>query len=441
MDPLARSRPAGRCLVLFGALSLAAASGRAAEPSAPEPLTLEKALALAESQGFDLLLADAAVHGAEGDLRVAREFLNPLFSGTYLHSTDVPLGDGTTTTSSGYALSLSDQGVVEGLLTGKRSLTVKAAERSLLEARANREDALRQLRLAVAEEFFTVLLAEAVESVDREVAGTYSRTLDLVAARYQFGAVSEAEHARIETAKLEADQAVTAASSQVRQEKSSLAFLVGYPETPPGFEVAGSLEKGPPDWIASVDTAALRSEALANRPDLVAARADLERADAALSLSRRERVPNVSVNAGYGRQGPETNPVTPPTFSAGATFELPLLNQRQGAIARAEADVESATVAFSRSAARANADVDAAWSAYAASREQTERQRRGLNASARRSRELAELQYQSGATSLLDLLDAVRTELAVALEYQQGLAALRAAGARLEASVGRGITP
>ncbi|HKA36804.1 MAG TPA: TolC family protein, partial [Thermoanaerobaculia bacterium] len=421
---------AGRQAVFAAFLGVAVAAVVQGQEAAPLRLTLTDALTLAEQRGYDFLLADAAARGAEGDLDAARRLTNPVFSGAYLHSTGVPLGD-TTTSASGYSLSLSDQGAIEGVASGKRSLRVRAAEAALAQARAGRDDALRVLRLQVTQAFYAVLAAEASERVDRDVAGTFGQTFDLVELRYRHGAVSEVDLARVETAKLEADQAVSGASGQVTQARAALAFLLG--GIPSELELVGTLE-GPIETWPSADPRKLIAEGLARRDDVRAAHAALDRADAALSLARRQRFPDLAVSGGYAREGPEEAPVTPPTVTLAATFELPVFHQRRGEIARAESDRSAAKIALDRIVSQATEEVLSGRAAFLAAREQVQRMTERLLDRARRARELVRLQYRAGAISLIDLLDAERTALSVELEYRQDLYALRAATAQLAAA-------
>jgi cobalt-zinc-cadmium efflux system outer membrane protein len=426
-----------RTIVLADLLAIGLAGLAAAEQAGARRLTLAGALELAERQGYDFLLADAAMRGAEGDLVAARRLANPLLAGSLVRSTGVPLGQATTS-ARGYALSLADQGAVEGIVSGKRSLRVQQAEAALLAARSNREDALRLLRFQIAQAFYGVLAAEASERVDRDLAGSFSQTFDLVQVRYRYGAVSEVDQDRVETAKLEAEQAVSAARALVAQARATLAFLLG--GIPAEIEVVGSLEGPVPDWPLEGETELL-AEAAGRRPDVQAARAALERAEAALSLARRQRLPDVTLSAVYAREGPDAAPITPPSVTVGAALEVPVFNQHQGQVARAESDRFSAKIALDRALASAAAEVRSARAAFLAAREQVGRLNDRLLDRARRARDLVRLQYGAGAISLIDLLDAERTALAVELEYQQDLSALRTAAAQLATAIGRGVAP
>ncbi len=422
--------------VALGFFSVALTAAAADEPV--RRLSLASALEIAETQGFEALSAEAAVAGAEGDLETVRRGVNPAISGSYLHSTSVPVPGGLTS-SGGYALAAADQGAIEALISGKRSLRVGVAESALAAARSNRDEAVRLLRLEAARAYYDVLLAEANERVARDVAGSFGRTLALVDERLKFGAASRVDRARVETARLEADQGVTAASADVARARETLGVWLGG-RSLEGVSLDGSLDDGVPSWLDGADPASLSTVASA-RPDVRAARAGLERADVALDLARRERLPDVDLSAGYTRQGPDSAPVTPPTVSLGAAFALPILSQQQGEIARAESDRSAASVALSRVQAQASADTRSAWSSLQAARERVGRMRDSLLSSAREARDLVRFQYREGAVSLLDLLDAERTALQVELENAQDLHALRVAVIELEAAVGRRVAP
>ena len=92
--------------VALGFFSMALAARASDEPGR---LTLASAIAIAETNGFDSLTAEAAVNAAAGDLEAARRWVNPSVSGAWLHSTSVPVPGGLTS-ASGYAVGGTDQG-------------------------------------------------------------------------------------------------------------------------------------------------------------------------------------------------------------------------------------------------------------------------------------------------------------------------------------------
>ena len=65
----------------WGGDAVAPASDAAAPAVIPDPLSLDQAVELFRAHGFDLLLGDAAVAGARGDLVSASALPNPVVSG------------------------------------------------------------------------------------------------------------------------------------------------------------------------------------------------------------------------------------------------------------------------------------------------------------------------------------------------------------------------
>jgi cobalt-zinc-cadmium efflux system outer membrane protein len=87
------------------------------------------------------------------------------------------------------------------------------------------------------------------------------------------------------------------------------------------------------------------------------------------------------------------------------------------------------------------ADVTAAYSAYQASRRSAQRAEYRLLPRSRDARDLVQIQYAKGATSLLDYLDAQRTHLLNEIDYLSSLGAFWTAVFQLEQAVGASYLP
>jgi cobalt-zinc-cadmium efflux system outer membrane protein len=418
----------------------------AAAPALPPVLRLDEALRLLRERGFDLLVAEAAVEGAEGDVSAAGAVANPSASFsygrsfTYGHCTDA-LGNPTSCGVLPDVLlggSLSDQGAVFDAITGKRGLRVKAARSALAAARASRDDALRTLTAQTKQAFVQAVVAKQALQVARDVARSSTRTAELTRTRYEAGAISEADVARIDVAKLEADQAVDTAEQNLRDAKLSLAFLLGVRGPAPSFEVEGPelLSAREPAALAGASAEALLARARERRPDLAAALRQRERAEASLALARRHRFPDVSISVNYAQQGTTANAISPPTVTAGLSFPLPIFYQQQGEIRRAEADLRTQSLQAEKLEAQVASDVQTGFSDYTGASSLARRMETALLERARRARELVSIQYQKGAASLLDFLDAQRTFNATNAEYLQDLALFWGAVFKLEQAVG-----
>jgi cobalt-zinc-cadmium efflux system outer membrane protein len=417
----------------------AAAHAEPASPPAltlPDPLTLDQALQLFRDRGLDLLIADAAVTAAEGDARSAGAVPNPnwsLFgSYTFVSSGQKPI------TPWGVSAGLGDSGALVDSLAGKRWLRLKTAHAALQAARMNRADAQRQLELQVKSLYLQAVLARDNLDFAQLVAGGMTQVFQLNQTRYNAGAISEADLAKVETAKLEADQAVDAAVQSLRAAKVQLAFLLGVRAAVPDYRVDQDLPKfRVPPLLGSATVDSMLGDARQHRPDLKAAIYQRDRAVAALSLARRQRVPDISLNLQYQQQaGTTVDAAQPPTFAFGLAGTLPLFYLQSGEIRKAEADLRTQELQAAKLEAQLASDVESSFNAFVGSRKLVERMEGRLLDRSRRARDLVSLQYQKGAASLLEYLDAQRTFIANNVEYLQDLANYWTAVFQLEAAVG-----
>ncbi|MGO8969371.1 MAG: TolC family protein [Myxococcaceae bacterium] len=430
---------------LLVAALLMATAGLAAEP-APEPsalpsvLTLADAMALFRRQGLDVLIAEAAVEGAEGDVQAAGAVPNPSLSGTFGKS--FVCTDGCNfLPPAAFSVGLGDQNAIEDSLSGKRGLRLEVARAALRAARLGRADAERTGLALLKQQFVLALVAQQGVLTAQETAGDSAKFLELMNVRFRSGAVSEADVARVETDSLEAQNSVASAQLQLRAAKLGLAFLLGVRSVVPEFRVEAPelLLAFVPKELSAATIDSLLTAALEARPDLQAFKAQVERADASVRLAQRLVFPDIALSLSYAQQGTTATAITPPTVTVGLTLTLPIFYQQQGEIRRAEADARTQLLSKAKTQAQVVSDVETAFVGYrvALEREQRMEGATGMVARARRARDLVEIQYQKGAASLLDLLDAQRTFRTIAFEAQSNLADYWTAVFRLEQAVGR----
>jgi cobalt-zinc-cadmium efflux system outer membrane protein len=302
----------------------------------------------------------------------------------------------------------------------------------------SRADAQRQLELQVKELYLQAVLARDNLDFAQLVAAGMTQVFQLNQTRYNAGAISEADLAKVETAKLEADQAVDGAAQALRAAKVQLAFLLGVRAAIPDYKVDQDLPKfRVPAPLARATVDSMLAEAHQHRPDLKAAAFQRDRAVSGLSLAKRQRVPDISLNAQYQQQaGTTKSAAQPPTFTFGLAGTLPLFYFQGGEIRRAEADVRTQELQWAKLEAQLAGDVEGAFNAFTSSRKLVERMEGRLLDRSRRARDLVSLQYQKGAASLLEYLDAQRTFIANNVEYLQDLANYWTAVFQLEAAVG-----
>ena len=435
-----RSHPLVSLLAVAVTLGLTTAPASAElppEPAIPATLTLAEAVALFRAHGLDLLIAEAAAQGAEGDALAAGAIQNPSVTGGGYYSF---FQDSAFDTHVGWFVGLGDSNAIIDTLSGKRGLRRNVADAALAAARLGRADAQRTLELQVKQTYFQAVAAGAALEFARETAESTAHTFELNEIRYKSGAISEVDLSRTETAKLEAEQVVDAATLALHNAKVQLAFLLGQRHAFNDFAIdASQLRYATPAALANATVPSLVDRAIQARPDLRAQENQRVRAAQAVALAKRQRFPDFGLSAQYSEQGTGMGAITPPTLEIALTGSLPLFYQQQGEIKKAEADARTQDAQAAKLRAQVVADVENAFAGYQTSQRQVQRMEARLLDRAQRARELVGLQYQKGAASLLEFLDAQRTYVATKGEYIQDLTAYWNAIFQIEAATATGV--
>ena len=218
---------------------------------------------------------------------------------------------------------------------------------------------------------------------------------------------------------------VDAATLALRTAKVQLAFLLGQRHAFNDFAIDASQLRSATPVLQSTSVAALVERAMERRPDLRAQESQRTRAAQSVALAHRQRFPDFGLGVQYSEQGSysSTNAISPPTLEISLTGTLPLFYQQQGEIKKAEADARTQDAQAAKLRAQVVADVENAYASYQTAQHQVQRMEGRLLDRASRARDLVALQYQKGAASLLEYLDAQRTYVAVKGEYIQDLTA------------------
>ncbi len=410
----------------------------------PEKLSLDQSVQILRNRGLDVLLAEAQVASAEGDVGVAGAVPNPAVSlgyGRVLGPYDPnACPDPKGCSNNQYTLGLSDQAAIEDSLSGKRTLRLKVARTALAAAKMSRADALRVLKFQVKAAYLQAAQAQRGLAFARQNQATNVRTLELFQTRLRSGAINDGDVARIETQKLEADQAADLAVQGVRLGRFALAFLLGARGPVPEFTVDDRvLDFSVPSAIARANLEQMLRVAFDHRPDLIAQGYQRVSAETAIALARRQRFPDVALSAQYTQIGVSQNSIQPPTVSFGVSLPVPIFYQQQGEIRRAEANYATQSLQQARTTAQVVSDVSGAVGAVETSRALVERMETALRPAAERAFQITRLQHDKGAATLMDFLDAQRTYIATNVEYLQDLTNYWTAVFQLEEAVGTEI--
>ncbi|HEV3189236.1 MAG TPA: TolC family protein [Polyangiaceae bacterium] len=417
----------------------------------PSMLGLDDALRVFHAHGLDLLIAEAAVRNAEGAVKIAGAAPNPVVSGsvgkalTYSvnsYSLTNCLQNGAQCSPWIYNVGISDQAALEDSLSGKRDLRQKVARNALAAAKMSRADAERTIGFQVKSAYLQVAQAVLASKFAKQVAETNAKTLDLFQTRFRSGAINEGDLARIQTQKLESDQALDQATYTLREMRVALAFLIGVRGQVPDFEVDTKvLNYTLPAGLEHATQVGLLRAAFDRRPDLIAFGYQKASAEAQIALTKRQRFPDVTLGVNYawgGFGGLSTNgPLQTPTITFALSAPVPIFYQLQGELRQAEAQYDTNSLQQAKTTAQVVSDVSSGYAAYEGARRMVERMEAGgLLQSARTARDITRLQYEKGAASLTDFLDAQRTYIATNVEYFGDLTNYWTAVFQLEEAVG-----
>lgn len=405
--------------VCMSALLLAAAAvpASAQAPMIPARLSLDEALRLARERNPTLAAVRNLVEAAAGDRLQAKLKPNPALT---VDSENYPLFDGNRPAFlDNQQLTLRIDQEIE--LAGRRRLRTQVADAGVAVAEAAAHDQQRRLELEVRRTYLSVVLAKADVDVARTTLDEIDKVITLNRARYEQGEISGVEVRRTQVERLRFVDDVFAAQLALRNAKSALLALLNAPDLAVEFDVAGTLASDPPVPGAAItptvtaDRSALREQALTARPDMAAARYEVQRASSETSLQRAIRTPNVTVGGGYQRN-----------FGAdavvfGVTVPLPLRHRNQGAIARAAAEEQRARNLAAAVTAAVSLDVQQAANGVEISQQRVAYIEREYLTPARESRDIVMQSYRLGTADLIDFLDAQRAYRDTLRTYNRAL--------------------
>lgn len=304
------------------------------------------------------------------------------------------------------SLSLSASYEVD--LWGRLAAGVQSAEASLQATRHDLDTARITLAGSVANSYFQWLALRARLQIARENLAIAERVQQIVDARFRFGVATSLEVTQQTTTVLQQRAALIPLDTQVRQTESALALLLG--RVPQGFALADTEQLA--DLRVPEVAPGLPSELLVRRPDLAAAEAQLQAADANVAAARAALLPSLSLSAGGGASSGALLSLADSTrsLSLGVSLAQSLFDggRRQLSVESQRVQREMLVQTYASAVRTALKEVDDALGNAVRYRRQYEAQQ-AVAAQARRALDLAELRFREGSDTLLTILDAQRT--------------------------------
>lgn len=287
-------------------------------PYAQQSVDFATALELARKNNPDWRAAEQELEIARGKLTTARLIspFNPVIDGQ-----GGPRKIPGERTGADYGVGVS----MEVEVAGQRGARITEAERNLEKVEAGLRDFARTFRGKLARAFYQAVFARERLAVQRRVENLNRSLLDVTRIKFNAGDVSGLEvnvsvvrYGQSRKESLDAERNVTQALLELRR-------FIGVEETfVPGDKLDISL---PP-----VSAATVLDRALANRPDLLARRHELQRAEAEIALVKRQVLPNPIFGLLFNREGTGDK-----TVLGGISIPLPVFNRRQGELESLEA--------------------------------------------------------------------------------------------------------
>ncbi len=410
------------------AFDVAAQSSPESVASQPEQkLTLADVKQRAFERNWDLLAAKSGIDLASAQFIVTKEFPNPTASiNTFKIGTHE---NGTVEGNSLWHRSYDTIAAVSQLIeiAGKRGHRQAAARAGVLGARARFLDAKRTLDQGVTKTYLAALLAENNVRILNESAGYLQHEAKIAQDRFAAGDISDADKKQIEIGAEQFDLQAKAAEAAAVQARIAVEVLLGLDHPAGHWNPADSLDSllTPPTATAPHTNAA--------RPDVLAAQADLAASQANLKLQKAVRVPDPTFSLGVEHNPPSGGPAED-TFNIGVSFPLPLWNLNRGNIKAAQANVEQFEIALGKIKTQALADIANGESAYGEANQRFLRYRDLTGPKSAKVRESVAFAYEKGGASLVNLLDAEKTDNDVRLATVQAMADTASAAADLTAA-------
>jgi len=400
-----------------------------AHAQSPPLLSLAEAKAAAFEHNWDLLAAKSGIDFARAQLIVSKEFPNPTasFSTAYIGASKNATVLGNGLWERNYDTIFAVNQLIE--IAGKRHDRQMAGRAGVLGAKARFYDAKRTLDQGVTKAFIAALLAGENVRILNESARLLLHEAEIAQARLKAGDISESDEKQIEINAEQFELQAKSAEAAAVQARIAVEVLMGVSQPKGNWVGAGSLEQ-----LLEAPPAHLQEPAPgAARPDVLAAEADLRGAKANLQLQRAIRIPDPTLLIEYQHQPPGGGPPVD-TLGVGVSFPLPLWNLNGGNIKAAQASVDQLALAAGKARTQMAADIANAETEYSEAHARWLSYRDQTAPKSTKVRESVAFAYEKGGASLVNLLDAERTDNDIRLAAAQALADTAGAAADVTAA-------
>ncbi|HKY29591.1 MAG TPA: TolC family protein [Pyrinomonadaceae bacterium] len=298
-------------------------------------------------------------------------------------------------------------------LGNRKARRMEVAERTVSVSEARLTGVLRRQLFDLKRTYYESVLARMLLGIEQENRDNFEGLVKFNTVRFEEGYIAEGDLLKVRLERTKFDFAVANAELALRRTKIRLLELIGEAD----FERATKVDISNRLQVPAVELnlSQLKEAALANRPEIKVAEAELALAQSSIKLERSRAKGEVTPYVGYKRVGVDN------TVLAGVTVPLPIGNRNQSGIARAEAEEKVSDTNLQIVRNGTLAEVEAAYRAYETAREQVRAYETGLLKQADESREIQLGAYQEGAAELITLIEAQKTRTEVRANYYRAI--------------------
>ena len=325
---------------------------------------------------------------------------------------------------------------------GKYRRASEAARAELLGSQFNREAVRLALISDVAKNYFSLRALDAQVAITRRTISTRQASTALQRMRFEAGAASEFELRQVEAEAAQAQALLPTIEQQLALQETAMALLLG---RSPRAIFEQSVERG-----AAIDAltappavpAGLPSEVLERRPDLRRAEQGLIAANARIGQAKAAYYPSISLTGLLGGESATLSGLFDANsriwqFAGTAAQSVFDAGRIRSQVGIAQARQQDALAQYQSAIQSAFKDVLDALVAQRKAREVMDAEQMRIEA-LQRSLQLAQLRYDNGISSLLDVLIAERALLDAQFNHVQAQRAQLSATADLFKALGGG---
>lgn len=377
---------------------------------------LQRLIATALAENFDLQIAASRILQAQAQLGITRADQFPTVDGQVSgQGTHGSIVNGQKLPTVGIA-QLGGSLSWEIDFWGKFRRATEAARAQILASEWGRRAIVTSLVGEVASGYFVLRSLDSQLEISRRTLTSREESLRLTEVREQGGATSLVDVRQAEQLVFTARGQIVDLQRRIEQQENALTVLLGRNPGPVERGRALTDQSHAPEVPEG-----LPSTLLDRRPDIQQAEQEIVATNAQIGVAKAAYFPRIALTGSGGVASTALSSLfSAGTWALGASAVQPIFNagRNRSQVALAEVRRQEADLAYRQTIQRAFREVSDAIIGYRRLREFRETQE-GLLRAAQDARRLADLRYQGGATSYLEVLDSDTRLFAAELDLVQ----------------------